>query len=494
MNLFWKLFLSIIVCVLLGVCVGSAILIQYSFQDSINSQTENAYKENDILYFSLNRDIARTTDIIFKKEKQQNVLLQIAQSISSQTATDNILFGIYEDNGNALYTSNSSAVPANIDTEPIRDTLTEDTRGHMLLTQNTDKYVSCIRTMKIDNNNWYLATYKDITSTFENKEKQYYTFRFITIIVLIFCFIAIFIICAWMIFPIRRLSTATKKIAAGNYQVLVPIQGNDEIGMLAQNFNQMAMQLNENIEELTDKTRRQELFTNNFAHELKTPLTSMIGYADIIRSKKLSEENTILYANQIVMDGKRLEAMSMKLMDLIVLKKQDFPFRKVSMKEFFDTVSDTVRPIMKNNNITFDLDVENIELYMEPDLMKTVCINLIDNARKSIPSGHKGHIEVVGYITPKGYDICVTDNGCGMEPEEISKITEAFYMVDKSHSRANGGAGLGLAICSEIIALHHGILKIKSEPGNGTTIHVLLDHVQKNEDGRQNHRTAGKDK
>lgn len=481
MNLFWKLFLSIIVCVLLGVCSGSVILIQYSFQTSINSQTEDAYKENDILYFSLNRDLARTTDMMFKNKNQQDVLLQIAQSISSQTVTDNILFGIYGENGHAMYTSNAAVVPADIDTAPIRDSLTEDTRCHLFHSLNGSKYVKCIRTIQIENLTCYLATYKDVTSTFETKEKQYHTFRFITIIVLIFCFIAIFIISAWMIFPIRRLSTATRKIASGNYQVLVPIKGNDEIGMLAQNFNQMAMQLNENIEELKDKTRRQELFTNNFAHELKTPLTSMIGYADIIRSKKLSEENTILYANQIVMDGKRLEAMSMKLMDLIVLKKQDFTFRKIPTKDFFDTVADTIRPIMKKHHIAFDMDVENIDLYIEPDLMKTVFINLIDNARKSIPTKRKGHIEVIGYCTPKGYDICVTDNGCGMEAEEISKITEAFYMVDKSHSRANGGAGLGLTICSEIISLHHGLLKIKSEPEQGTTVHVLLPQLQ-NED------------
>ena len=474
MNLFWKLFLSIIVCVLLGVCSGSVILIQYSFQTSINSQTEDAYKENDILYFSLNRDLARTTDMIFKETNQQEILLQIAQSIASQTVTDNILFGIYGENGHSIYTSNPSAVPADIDTAPIRDSLTEDMRGHIFLSQNNTKYVNCIRTIQIENLTCYLATYKDVTTTFENKERQYHTFRFITIIVLIFCFIAIFIISAWMIFPIRRLSIATKKIASGNYQVLVPIKGNDEISMLAQNFNQMAIQLNENMEELKDKTRRQELFTNNFAHELKTPLTSMIGYADIIRSKKLSEENTILYANQIVMDGKRLEAMSMKLMDLIVLKKQDFTFRKISMKEFFDTVADTIRPIMKAHHITFDMNVENIDLYIEADLMKTVCINLIDNARKSIPANRKGRIEVVGYSIPNGYDICVLDNGCGMEAEELSKITEAFYMVDKSHSRAKGGAGLGLTICNEIIALHHGILKIKSEPEKGTAVHVLL--------------------
>ena len=74
------------------------------------------------------------------------------------------------------------------------------------------------------------------------------------------------------------------------------------------------------MKELEEKTKSQEMFTNNFAHELKTPLTSMIGYADLIRSNQLSEEKLITYANQIVVEGRRLEKMSMKLMDLIVLK------------------------------------------------------------------------------------------------------------------------------------------------------------------------------
>ena len=214
------------------------------------------------------------------------------------------------------------------------------------------------------------------------------------------------------------------------------------------------------------------MFAGNFAHELKTPLTSMIGYADMLRSKKLTEEQQILFANQIVQDGKRLEALSMKLMDLIVLKREDLPMRRVSSKQFFQSIYQTVLPVMEQNHIRFTVKCQYALLTIEPDLMATVCINLLDNARKAIDEGQKGEISLLGRRCDDGYEILVIDNGCGMEQEELAKITEAFYMVDKSRSRKKGGAGLGLAVCSEILRLHGGLLEFVSQPGQGTCARV----------------------
>ena len=106
--------------------------------------------------------------------------------------------------------------------------------------------------------------------------------------------------------------------------------------------------------------------------------------------------------------------------------------------------------------------------------MSTVCINLLDNARKAIDEGQKGEISLLGRRCDDGYEILVIDNGCGMEQEELAKITEAFYMVDKSRSRKKGGAGLGLAVCSEILRLHGGLLEFVSQPGQGTCARVWL--------------------
>lgn len=200
----------------------------------------------------------------------------------------------------------------------------------------------------------------------------------------------------------------------------------------------------------------------------------------MLRSKRLSEEEIINYSHLIVEEGKRLESMSMKLLNLIVLKKQDFKMYKISAQTFVQGIEDMVDLLMKENNIQFITEIEPSELYIEPDLMKTVCLNLLDNARKAI--GKNGKIFLKGNVTEAGYQFVIEDNGCGMAIEELGKIKEAFYMVDKSRSRSAGGAGLGLALCDQIIKFHHGTLDFESVLGKGTTVAVRIEGVTNNEE------------
>ena len=127
---------------------------------------------------------------------------------------------------------------------------------------------------------------------------------------------------------------------------------------------------------------------------------------------------------------------------------------------------------MKENQIQFFTKIEPGELYIEPDLMKTVCLNLLDNARKAV--SENGKIYLKGNRLEKGYQFIIKDNGCGMAAEELNKIKEAFYMVDKSRSRSAGGAGLGLALCDQIIKIHQGTIDFESTLGKGTTVTVVI--------------------
>ena len=242
----------------------------------------------------------------------------------------------------------------------------------------------------------------------------------------------------------------------------------------------MAARLSKNMEALKDYARRQEMFVGNFDHELKTPLTSIIGYADMLRSKRMSEEQTVLLADQIVQEGKRLQVMSEKLMQLTVLKRQDFKLRTVSAKYFLTSVYDTVFPAMQADGIRFIGEIQDGKLYIEPDLMKTVCINLLDNARKAI-DGKNGQVTLSGKNVKGGYEISVSDNGCGIPEEELSKITEAFYMVDKARSRGRGGAGLGLAVCTAVMEIHRGKISFESTRGVGTCVQVYLAGVNRDD-------------
>ena len=225
--------------------------------------------------------------------------------------------------------------------------------------------------------------------------------------------------------------------------------------------------------QLTDAARREKDFTASFAHEIKTPLTSIIGYADLLLSRENTPEQVRDRAGYIFREGRRLEALSGKLMELIVLDRRDFPLRPVSLRAFLERTGNALRPALEGASLRFRVDAEETPVFLEPDLMETVCLNLLDNARKATPPG--GSVTLAGRGTEDGGCVIqVTDTGKGIPEEELGRIAEPFYMVDKSRARAQGGAGLGLALCKRIAELHGGTLNVHSAPGAGSTAEVRL--------------------
>ncbi len=240
------------------------------------------------------------------------------------------------------------------------------------------------------------------------------------------------------------------------------------------------------IKNLEDAAGRREEFIASFAHELKTPLTAIIGYADMLhtmqtdpdehadmlRSMELSPKNRFTAAGYIFSEGKRLEALSLKLLDLIVAGKQGVERRRFDAPYLIREVAAVAVPSLAADGMKLDMHWEPGEVEIEPDLFKTLLINLIDNARKASRRGQS--VELSGRREGAGYAFYVTDHGRGMRREDLDKITEPFYMIDKSRSRAQNGAGLGLALCQRIAELHGTRLEYESEPGKGTTVRVLL--------------------
>lgn len=238
-------------------------------------------------------------------------------------------------------------------------------------------------------------------------------------------------------------------------------------------------ELERSIENLQDVASRREEFIASFAHELKTPLTAIIGYADMLRSKEMAPKSRFTAAGYIFSEGKRLEALSLKLMDIIVAGKQGFEKKRFEVGYFIRSIAAVTVPSLSRDGMTLDLRWEPGEIEIEPDLFKTLMINLVDNARKA--SKKNDVIELFGKAEEGGYALYVRDHGSGMKKEELSKIMEPFYMIDKSRSRAQNGAGLGLALCQRIAELHGTKLEYDSELGRGTTVRILLKGGGSNE-------------
>ncbi len=210
----------------------------------------------------------------------------------------------------------------------------------------------------------------------------------------------------------------------------------------------------------------------NFAHEMKTPMTSIIGYADLLRGQSLTPEEQVDAANYIFLEGKRLENLSLKLLDIFVADRREIVLKSVPPAEMVRDLAEHLRPAYEKAGIVLQCDCEEGVCLLEPDLTRTLLLNLLDNAKKALNGD--GCIKITETMLPNGCRFIVADNGNGIPPEALQHLTEAFYRVDKSRSRAQGSVGLGLTLCKKIVKLHHGTLHFDSQPGIGTTVTVDL--------------------
>ena len=322
----------------------------------------------------------------------------------------------------------------------------------------------------------YLESIHDISHVFTGREYQMAVYRWVFIIIVLVGAVLSWFLSFLMTLPLRRLSRVTRSIASGDLRSRAQFSGKDEIGVLASEFNNMADRLENNINEMKDTMRRQEEFMGGLAHELKTPMTSIIGYADLLRGHTLSDDDKRTAANYIFMEGRRLEVLSLKLLDLIVLKKSDFTFMPIRIKSVIEDAARLLRPALQKRDISMSYDCDEGECMIEPDLFMSLLFNIIDNARKAIDGA--GEVFIQTKNAGDFYEIRISDTGRGIPEDELNKIKDAFYRVDKSRSRSQGGVGLGLRLCDEIVALHKGEISIESELGKGTTVVISLKAVR----------------
>ncbi len=269
--------------------------------------------------------------------------------------------------------------------------------------------------------------------------------------------------------PLRQISSASAKIANGNYGSRISVRGKDEISGVAYNFNLMAEQIENQIGQLEEASEQKQQFIDNFSHELRIPLTAIYGYAEYIQKAFMSEEERYECTQFIMSECSRLQNMAYQLLDMALLRRDEMKDSDCSVKELFAESEKVmhVRASEKKIRLTYVLP-PNYVVRGNMEQLLILLNNLIDNAIKA--SRQEDEIHIRAYAEESAVVMEVRDHGAGMEKEQILHIKEAFYRVDKARSRAGGGAGLGLAICERIIQLHHADMSFVSEPGAGTTV------------------------
>ena len=197
-----------------------------------------------------------------------------------------------------------------------------------------------------------------------------------------------------------------------------------------------------------------------------------LGYANLLRTAKVSEEISHDAADFIYKEGKRLEQLSFKMMDLIFLNADDFTFKHENIMDILNEVQASIWAKLKEKNIHLSIYGDNHSISIEKELLKVLLLNLLDNAIKASKKDSEIYLRV--FESGDRRVIEVRDNGIGMDKEHLDKIIEPFYMVDKSRSRRNNGAGLGLSICKKIADIHNADMNIESRPNEGTSIKIIF--------------------
>ncbi len=251
---------------------------------------------------------------------------------------------------------------------------------------------------------------------------------------------------------------------------------------LAASLNAGADAVSDDMEKLQTIADGRRQFTDNLAHEMKTPLTSILGFADILRIRRSLDDRTRMeYANIIFEEARRMRGLSGKLLELATAGNTELDFESVEVTAFFDEIRLSVLPLLAPRGITLKVFPAPISIKVDRELFKSLIYNLIENAAKASPDG--AEIRLICETTPETVKISVSDNGCGMTSDQIRRATEPFYMADKSRSRKAGGAGLGLALCAEIAEKHRARMVIQSKQGKGTTVTLIMLSILAAADG-----------
>ena len=270
--------------------------------------------------------------------------------------------------------------------------------------------------------------------------------------------------------PIDRLKAGAGELALGNYANRIPAKGRDEFSELAADFNCMADAIEENVGMLHEKSARQQAFINDLSHEMKTPVTSVLLCAETLLGRNVPPETRNRLLTRIYDQGKWLEALSQKLMTLVMLQCE-LDLQPESVEKLLNAVQEATAGALRERGVALTTDCGGDTLRMDFDLMRSALVNLVMNALKASDTGQTVTIRAYGRT------IEVIDQGKGMPPEEVGRITEPFYRIDRSRSKKYGGAGLGLALVKRIAQAHNARLVISSVMRRGTTVQIVFEQT-----------------
>jgi two-component system, OmpR family, sensor histidine kinase ArlS len=332
-----------------------------------------------------------------------------------------------------------------------------------------EAYIASISPVIVDNKiNGYVYMFQNTKKIKDLISGLNQHFLIAGLLSLLFMIIIIIFLTRFVTHPLIQMSEATKRISKGDFSVSLPNVSKDEIGELGESIKVLASDL-----EILKKERNE--FLASISHELRTPLTYIKGYADIARRQGTNNEDRDKYLGIIFEETGKLSKLVKELFNLAKMDENTFSIEKeeVHLLPYFQTIIEKVSPAFLEYQIEIVLECpDHLYAKIDPMRFEQVILNLLDNARKY--SEPQTKIDVVVKRTDGAIHMIVHDEGKGIPEEDLPRIFERFYRVDKSRTRALGGTGLGLSIVKQLVEAHGGTIEVSSSRNIGTTFKIIL--------------------
>lgn len=457
------IFITILVSLVLS--IGSIIMVQRSFETALQTAVSRNNEQQMVEQYALKSSLLNDwfNEIPYSDENVQRYVTRMMGTEEPGSGR----IGVYHEDGRKIITN----LPAGIAQADYTLLLHPDYAGYLLRKVGGHYYMLLSADILVDSNRLSMITAYDIGYVFSEKQAQVRSHLILNLSLILIAGAASAVLSYFLTRPLQKLSRVSGCIANGAYHERTEIKSKDEIGKLSRNFDRMAEAVEQNIDELKRQVESRDRFISAFSHEVKTPTTSIMGYADLLRRAPADAETQLRYANILYHESRRLEAMSHKMMDLLSVSDEELSLKPVPVKPFFKKLWESRRSVFQG--VSVDIQLEEAVVQAEPDLLFSLLSNLLDNAYKACP-GDEG-ISVTGRVVSGRYRMEVKDSGIGISQKDLPYVKEIFYRADRSRSREKGGSGIGLYLCNKIAELHGGELRIESVPGEGTTVSFSLE-------------------
>lgn len=458
MKLWQKVYLVTITLFVVLLNVGMYVVFELTYQKDIAVEQKQAEAQYNILTNGLIRSI----DSLYQQGDVTDAKLQRVISSFEGYYDDEIFL--------TLWRGENCVYPKNADV--LRDWSTDAGNNQLILEGKDIMSVTVQGILYEGEDILYLRYEKELTELANIWDKLQMKYIIISLVFSFVLAIILFVILRKTMKPIDELTQVVDNMADGNMESRASEQGNDEIATLGKHFNQMADKIQENIELIRQESDAKQEFVDNFAHELKSPLTSIYGFAEYIQKANVSEEEKIQCMEYIMAESKNLLQLSYTMLDMAKIKNTEFKAEEFDLIEVEEQINSRMTSICMEREVTLSSNISIQKIHANKELFISLISNLVQNSIYACENGGQvswGIDEMNDTVR-----IYVKDNGCGMTEEQLNRVKEPFYRVDKARSREEGRTGLGLAICAEIVEYHKGQMKIQSEMGKGTTIFVAF--------------------